>query len=263
LGGVVELVVRLRFLDNLPLVAWSGVVAGKVVYDVLGRCGFSAERGGFFRVSPLFREGVVVGGGGSGVLEAGGVYEFRAVFWGSRGLAAARAFVECSGVGPGFAVIESIRASVERLEVSWGSGGEPRALYVCLEHLPTFYRFHGAVVAYPSPSRLVASAARIASEALGRDYRGLYEALRGRVELVEWRGRPRKLPISHGKLQRVFEGRACYYAVAEEGLLRGLRSLLRLASRTGVGGSPGLGLGWILSMEEGEPPFETPVPPLR
>ncbi len=67
---------------RVRLTAWSGVYAGKIVYDSLGLAGTPLPEGGLFRVTPIYpaRGGTI---SVSGFLAPGEKYRFQAIFWGA------------------------------------------------------------------------------------------------------------------------------------------------------------------------------------
>ena len=241
---------------------WSGVVAGKIVYDILGSCGLNVSKGGFFRVSPLYVDGKPLPP--ASILKPGDVAEFHIAFWGREGEEAARSFVACAPRAPEGFSIERVEAKqVELLIPEPGiveGEAQPVAFYYSVYHQPTFYRFHGAIVPYPSPRRMIAYLARLASQLTGLDYRGAAARLADILELVRWKGRISTYNIGGGRRQVAFHGEAGYYGVAGENLHLLLDALLQLARVAGLGGSPGIGFGWVEKLEPMEPPFEPPVP---
>ncbi len=263
---LIRMHVNLVLTDVRPVVVWSGVVAGKIVYDVMGSCGFSPSKGGFFRVSPLYRgDGGVVKQGS--ILNPGDRVYFHVVLWGREGEAAARSLVSCAARPPEGFSIESVEARQVTVELPAPGDaveeGQPVAFYYRVVHQPTFYRFHGATVAYPSPRRMLAYLGRLASQLTGLDYRGAVSMLAEKVELVHWRGRTSAYYIGGGRRQLAFNGEARYYGVAEEPLYSLMDALMRLARVAGLGGSPGIGFGWVEEVEPTEPPFEPPVPVVK
>ncbi len=259
---ILAMKVVVRLADIRPVIVWSGVVAGKIVYDILGSCGVNVSKGGFFRVSPLYHGDEPVRRGS--ILNPGEVVWFNVAFWGREGEEAARTFVACTPKAPEGFTVESVEARMVELKLPEPGEavkqGEPVAFYYRVVHQPTFYRFHGAVVAYPSPRRMIAYLARLASQLTGLDYRGAAARLAESIELVYWKGRTSIYDIGGGRRQAAFNGEARYYGVAEEPLYRLLDALMSLASVAGLGGSPGIGFGWVEKVEPGEPPFEPPVP---
>ncbi len=247
------------------LTSWSGVFAGKTVYDSLSLAGTVLAEGGLFRVSPVYPAG-----GNyapiSGALAPGEEYWFRAVFWGSPstpGYILARGFLEGIALQKNVRV-EELSMREEQLELpppepSERDGGGVAAS-VEVAHGATFYRFHGAVVSYPSPWRMVASIARRASMATGLDYRELARRLQPCLELAVDNTKKTRIMLSHGKQVRVFVGKAIYHLACPKTLAEALEKLLQAAKMLGLGGSPGLGLGEVRSVEVKPPKHQLPQP---
>ena len=255
-----------RPLRRVVLTAWSGVYAGRAVYESLNRAGIVLDRGGLFRVSPVYPMGSHAPVGG--YLAPGEQYWFRAVFWGAPGSASgqqlARGLIAGLGLWTRELVVEELSLEERRVllpDPGAGEGeadGEPVAALVRVRHGPTFYRFHGAVVSYPSPWRLVASIARRLSLATGIDYRPLARRLQPCLELAVDRTRRVRIRLSHGAEPPVFTGEALYHAVCPRGLASALQRLLEASVYTGAGASPGLGLGEIHAVDLGPPRHRAP-----
>jgi len=255
---------------RLALRAWPGVVAGKLVYDALSGVGVFLEQGGGFRVSPV-RE-AESGRVPVGALLPGQRYVVEAVFW--SGVGAGEVAIAL-GHAPGWVEVEE--AEVRTVEASapeplgWGeavealrrgAGDRVAAVYEVL-HGPTFYRHYGGEVVYPSPHRMWPSVLRRLSQALAAgggeapDYRPLGLLLQQSTELALDQTKKFRLLISHGKRQRVFQGRARYRVAAPPRLLEAAEALLEAARLLGLGGSPGLGLGGVEEARRLEEPGET------
>ncbi len=263
--------VRFQFrpLKPVRLEGWSGVYAGKLVYDAFTRSGCVVQEGGFFRVTPIWStaSGVIAGG----VLSPGNLYGFEIVLWGRARSEYTMCFVYA--IEKGFAPLDPHELEVREVRVDVNVpasfDGEVEAVVYSVEHYPTFYRFHGAIIAYPSPRRLVASAARKIVEALGGPeaagaaaelLRKAALQLAERVELYKDTTRKQKVRISHGKDQPVFHGRAEYLVVASKPLISLMEDLLEASKLLGLGGSPGLGLGHVASVKKLAPRHELPKP---
>ncbi len=248
---------------RVRLDAWSGTLAGKIVYDSLSLSGIVLEKGGLFRVSPVRPLGASEPAGGH--LAPGERYQFTAVFWGSPGVIEgnmlARGFAK--GVtGLDYVSVEelSVEERVEKLpEPNPPTGGdEGVAALAVVRHGPTFYRFHGAIVAYPSPWRMLASIARRLSIASGIDYRPLLRALQPCMELAVDNTKRVKVLLTHGKRVTVFRGEAKYHIACPRSYVEAIRQLLNLSKLTGVGGSPGLGIGEVAEVRFEKPRHELP-----
>jgi hypothetical protein len=263
----VELV--LRPLKRVRLISWSGVYAGKLVYDAFTRAGCVVDRGGFFRVTPIWsRTGVIAGAS----LVPEELYTFTTYIWG----AGQQEYTLCliQGLQDVKAPIELVEAKVteQRLELAVprepeAASEEVVAAIYRVHHLPTFYRFHGAVIAYPSPRRMLASAARRVAEALENPdpeaaniLRKAVKELAEHVELYNDQTRRQRIVISHGKEQPVFHGYAEYYIVASKPLANLFNQLLEASKHLGLGGSPGLGLGHVNTVQQRKPRHQPPPP---
>jgi len=251
--------ILLEAVASVRLSGWSGVYAGKLVYDTLSGAGVFLERGGGFRVSPL-RE-ADTGRAVVGQLLPGRRYLLEVAVWGEPG---ASALIQAFAVAPPrpLRVVEA-RAEAVELEapepLGWEEaleilrGGAPRLEAVVeASHGPTFYRHYAAELAYPSPRRLWSSVARRLADAAEHsgwgerpDYRPLALVLGEASELLLDKTKKFYLAITHGKRQKVFQGHARYRVAAPEGLQGAAEALIRAANVLGLGGSPGLGLGGV------------------
>ncbi len=257
-----------RPLRRIRLEGWSGVYAGKLVYDAFTRAGCVVDRGGFFRVTPIrSRPGSLVGGW----LAPGEQYSFHVFLWGIVRFDYMRCLAQGFTDLPDPVELVELAIEEKRLEISLPVNGvdDERVIAVVygVRHLPTFYRFHGAVIAYPSPRRMIASIARRLVDAISGSSGGaeaadkLYQlALRlaESIELYRDETRRQRIRISHGKDQPVFHGYAEYYLVATEPLAKLFESLLEAAKLLGLGGSPGLGLGHIDHVKKLKPRHQPP-----
>ena len=270
--AVIEAKLVFRPLKKVRLEGWSGVYAGKLVYDAFTRAGCVVDRGGFFRVTPVRSTSGALAGGW---LAAGEAYSFAAYIWGVERTDYARCLLQ--GIVDTPNPIEVVEATIteRRLQLNLPEtveelrGGSPTAAVYGVKHLPTFYRFHGAVIAYPSPRRMLASAARRLlhaigdPEAAGEAAKTLYQATveaAEHLELYRDETRRQRIRISHGKDQPVFHGYAEYYTVAPSNLNNLIHQLLQAARLLGLGGSPGLGLGHIDSLKQLKPRHQPPPP---
>ncbi|ABM81340.1 hypothetical protein [Hyperthermus butylicus] len=243
--------------------AWSGVFSGKVVYDALSLSGLVLDRGGFFRVTPVYRASVSLDAPSNapapvaGTLFSGERYRFRAVFWGWTGFVEARDAVNAlvSGLG-GLDYVEVLEARARTIDVELpephieNHGERPVAGEFEVLHEATFYRFHGALVSYPSPWRLIASVARRISMASGIDYRPLVRLLQPCLEVAVDKTKRMRIKLTHGEEVPVFKGPVVYHVVCSEHLYRLTQQMLELAKLFGVGGSPGLGIGVVYNVRK-------------
>jgi len=263
---IVDVVFQVPY--RVRLMSWSGVFAGKVIYDSLGLAGTPLTEGGLFRVSPVYpAEGGYAPA--SGFLAPGERYRFRAVFWGRGGEVPAsllaRGFVTGLGFNQGI-LVESIDMREERLRapspepLSENDDSQAVAATVIVRHNATFYRFHGAVVSYPSPWRLIASIARRLSTATRQDYRPLARSLQPCLELAVDNTKKTRIRLTHGKEVKIFMGEARYHLVCSQKLADRVRQLLNTATVLGVGGSPGLGLGEVQAISIEPPRHQLPAP---
>lgn len=263
-------VYRLRLVfrptRRLQLRVWSGVVAGKIFYEALTKAGMTVERGGFFRVTPISRAGSSVPVGGW--LGEGEPYEFQAYIWSVPGYIEADDVVRAFNAG---VMMVGDNIEVETIEVETLVHriphpdenlleGEPIAYTLQVEYMPTYYRFHGSTIAYPSPRRMLASIARRISATTTIDYREHARQMTEYIELIADQTRRQRIQITHGKQQLVFHGTAKYYIVAPRKLAETLDKWLQIAQHMGLGGSPGLGLGHIKNTTKQPPPPKTPPP---
>ncbi|BEP17289.1 hypothetical protein PYJP_06410 [Pyrofollis japonicus] len=261
---VVNLVFRV--VSRVKLVAWSGAVAGKIVYDSLSLAGTVLPEGGLFRVSPIYpAEGGFVPV--SGFLAPGERYRLRAVFWGKAGEVPAHVLARGFTTGVVFnkdIIVEGLDMREEVVDAPLpeppSDPGDPVAAVIVARHGATFYRFHGAIVSYPSPWRLVASIARRLSATTGLDYKPLVAAIQPCLELAQDNTKKARIRLTHGKEIKVFTGEARYHLVCGEKLAEAAKKLLGAALLTGAGGSPGLGLGEVQAITIQPPRHPTPPP---
>jgi hypothetical protein len=260
-------IVELKFTVSrrVKLEAWSGTIAGKIVYDALSISGLVLDRGGLFRVSPVRPEGASEPVAGH--MAPGERYRLTAVFWGSPGVVEgamlARAFTK-GVMALDYLNVEEVSASVRSERLPEPSppeaDGEPGvASLAVVRHGPTFYRFHGAIVAYPSPWRMLASIARRLSLASGIDYRPLLRSLQPCMELAVDNTKRVRILLTHGKRVTVFRGEAKYHIACPRPHVEAITRMLDLSLLTGVGGSPGLGVGEVISVSFTKPRHELPA----
>ena len=237
--------VRIRGVVARPLVlaAWSGSVVASWVYRGLG------DRGGLARVSPLLVEArggrwrpLISGLEGEAplVVEEGRRVLVEAVLDGlaepDTVLSVARSLEEW-GIRP-------VEMSVEQVRIGRVSApGHPAGDSVLVEAVygPTIHVFRGRRVLYPSPARLLFSAARSLGEWLGRDLQGLARGLLERFELSGHRTRTVRLNIGRGRVVKAFHGEALFIASADA--LGDILVLLEAARIYGVGKSRSIGFG--------------------
>jgi hypothetical protein len=152
--------------------------------------------------------------------------------------------------------LETLQLDVRRVSMPPGlplEGPLPERSVLHLEHWPTMYTFRSWRILYPSPTRLVYSAARTAYEALGLDLRRTARVLSRRVELLASRTRIVEVGIGRGRRVRAFQGRASY-AVYTARAAEALLKLLGVAEALGVGRGRGIGFGYfrILGLQPAE-----------
>ena len=124
---------------------------------------------------------------------------------------------------------------------------------ITLRFSPTMLMFRGRRVLYPSPRRLILSAARSLFEATGLDLRGAAERVSCRLELVAWRGGVSTLSIGRGRTVKAFHGDAVYAVDEDLGADSAVLSLILAAAHVfGVGRSRGIGFGHVAPGGAGE-----------
>ncbi|NPA05173.1 MAG: CRISPR system precrRNA processing endoribonuclease RAMP protein Cas6 [Crenarchaeota archaeon] len=249
--------------------AWSGVYSGKIVYDALQGAGVVVEKGGFFRVSPLKPvRGPEIAAGQ--VLLPGARYSFNLYIWDIPGRVTAANIISSLTVGLSMlkdVIVEEVNFSKKTLTVPHpekiikaSEEGDPCASVYVVNHGPTFYRFHGAIINYPSPRRMLASIARRLTEITTISYRKAASTLAEFVELYRFKVRRERFTISHGTRQPIFFGTARYYIVAPRPLVEAFEQLLEAAKLLGLGGGPGIGMGEVRGVKRVPPPPRLPPP---
>ncbi len=249
---------------------WSGAFANKLFYNALTAAGIVAPQGGFFRVTPVRPVGGPMISSGNDLI-SGRRYFFEFYVWDIPGKVTAADVVNSFVTGIGQldprVNVHSVRVKTEQLTVPHPrkvaedvQGGDPCAAIYSVRHGPTFYRFHGVVVSYPSPRRMLASIARRISMISTIDYKSVAEILADRVELYKFKVRRIKIKVTHDTYEQVFSGDAQYIIVASRPLVEDFEKLLEAAKLLGVGASPGLGLGCIEEIKKMKPPSRLPPP---
>ena len=246
-GGGLGFLVRVVGVTVRPLVlaAWSGSVVASWLYRRLPEGG-----GRLVRVSPLLSVRgdrlvpILSGVEGSGPLVVG---EGRRVavelvmeeMAGLDVVAGVERALEEWGVRPVEVAVRSVSVGPGRLEYPGGRG----TVLVEASYGPTIHVFRGRRVLYPSPARLLGSAARSLGERLGRDLSGLARELLDHFELSGHRTRTVRLGIGRGRTVKAFHGDALFIASLER--LDDILALLDSARIYGVGKSRGIGFGYF------------------
>ena len=118
-------------------------------------------------------------------------------------------------------------------------------LYIDLEFAsPTAFMFFGEDVLYPSPARLLFSAARTYAELCGGDLRADVLGLLKVVELTRYSVRTYWVDIGEGRRVPCFMGRARLTACGRRDVVT-VVGLMRVAELCGVGISRALGFGRV------------------
>jgi len=258
-AGFVRFRVRVSVFRDVPLVAWSGSVVSSVVRGAIRDvCPDSCV---LASVSPLMvfdqdvagrilLSGAVEGGRvRHAVLGAGSEAGFEFSLWMRRGSASA------------VDVIESLSLRLEALGFSSRSAefevvGEPQPVripgggerfIVKVLHGPTIFVFRGWRILYPSPARLIHSAARAYTEvfqAPASNMKRKARVLSRYTELVDSRLRVVELEIGGGRRVKAFTGRAVYGVYGSRRAAE-LLAILVAGEKTGVGKSRGIGFGYM------------------
>ncbi|UXD22692.1 hypothetical protein IPA_07410 [Ignicoccus pacificus DSM 13166] len=231
--------------------AWKGVFSGKVVYDSLKASGL--EPTSSIRVSPPEKF--------KGALKPGDVVKFNAYFWGEGAEEEVAALVQGIGaleyVAPRSLEVKEVE--IEEPEVR--SSEEPKAVFFAVKHLPTYYRFHGAWVPLPSPSRMIYSLFRRLSEATNSSFSNEASLIATAIEAIGGRPSFARYRIHFDEEVPAFSGTIKYYGILPTNLADLLKWALKYLPYLGVGSSPGVGFGHVEEVKLAEPPFEAPVEP--
>ncbi|MEM0340424.1 MAG: CRISPR system precrRNA processing endoribonuclease RAMP protein Cas6 [Acidilobaceae archaeon] len=235
-----------RALRGFPVISWSGSLVSSFIYSI----GSNVKP---LSVSPLYVDGNLLLSGrvvdnrvSSKVVPEGSNVSFRVTFLGEKPL---------DSILSEFKALESKGLRLESLSVEetrlpkdpLGLDGD--RFSVTIEYAPTIFMFRSWRVLYPSPQRLIYSAALIASRLTGVDLRKTAHKLFRYVELI---GSPKTIveKYSIGKKEgeertlKAFRGIATYgvYGAKNAEIFV---ALVKLAEKTNIGKSKGIGFGQI------------------
>ncbi len=234
-------------LKSIPVLSWSGSFVSSLVHASLGSSVKPVS------VSPLYVDDRVLLSGS--VLD--GRILARSVLEGSR-LSFRVTFLTKQSLDIILSKLQNLEAKSLRLEnVNFEELRLPKdpqgisgdKVLVSIEFLPTIFLYRGWRVLYPSPQRLIYSAASAAAKLTNIDLRKTATKLAKKTELV---GTP-KIKIeeySIGKKEgkerivKTFRGTATY-GVYEAKNAEILIALIKLAEKINVGKSRGIGFGQI------------------
>jgi len=245
--GMVVVVVGIEFVAvrAIPIVSWSGSFVSAIAREAARDVG--AE---IVSVAPLYRGyggGVLLCGSGGCVVDTGSRLWTRFTY-------------RMSSSG-GYMLIEAIqRAAAKRgldlvsielrvfdessIDMSVPDGDR---YVVRVRFDPTIFVFRGWRVLYPSPSRLLHSSAKIATELLkleAREMKKLSRRVSRCIELLSSRTRVIELDIGGGRKVRAFYGEAIYGVYGRENA-RTVKQLLTVAEVGNIGKSRGIGFGVV------------------
>lgn len=223
----------------LRLSAWSGSVLASLLKPLFGD--------NLIGVSPIIVNGSWVSGSPDKIviLRAGSLAEFSYLVRGFNVIGRGEKLRLGASV---LSVAESSATYIYSLESIRGKAPELKpGSRVELRYSPTIFMFEGGRVLYPSPRRLLLSAARNLSEALGVDVGEEAGRAACGVELVEWRGGVSRFYIGSGRWVKAFHGDAVYRISRSLGEreVELISLLLVSASVFGVGKSRGIGFGRV------------------
>ncbi len=137
--------------------------------------------------------------------------------------------------------------SYNSLNRLYDSVNEAERYLVKLRFYPTIFVFRGWRILYPSPSRLIYSLARVASELFGLNsvnMKKLARRLARYVELLNNRTKIVELEIGSNRFVKAFWGEALYGVYGYENM-KVLKQLLSIGELVNVGKSRGIGFGHI------------------
>ena len=228
---------------------WKGLFAGKVVFDAFAQLGIEPDFP--FKVHPPEKL--------SSELKPGTDVEFSVTFWGTKVSEIPSLLLEglmaLDYVMPKMVNVEELEERFEPLEGSQ----EPIAVLFEVDHLPTYYRFHGAYVPFPSARRMVLSAFKKVSEAFNEELKELAEEIAPKLEVVGGNFSKRIYKISHGQEVPAFTGKVRYYGILSEKEALNLLKVLELSKHLGLGQGGTMGFGTVKSIKLLKPSWETPV----
>ncbi len=247
--GVTKVSVTLQITKPIKWRPWKGLFAGKVVYDAFSSLGIEPTFP--FRVSPpeKFKK----------AMKGGEQVSFDVHFWGPEAEEAAGKLLEGLLLLDYVSPLRGNVVSVEEEFTEPEGSEEPYAVYFTIEHDPTYYRYHGAYVPFPSPKRMMFSLFRRIDEAFGTDTRELASVLGEKIEVIGGSFEKKKYAISHGQEVPAFSGKVAYYGILTEKEALALERALRLAKHLGLGQGPGMGFGNVREVIFKPPSFDTPV----
>ncbi len=227
---------------------WKGLFAGKVIYDAFNAIGIEPTFP--FKVDPPEKF--------SPDLKPGTDVSFEAKFWGEEATNASSMLLE--GL---LALDYVVPKTVNVKEVEEGfeveGGEEPVAVFFEVDHLPTYYRFHGAYVPFPSPQRMVFSIFKKIYEAFGTDAKDLAEKISGKLEVVGGSFSKKLYKVSHGQEVPAFSGKVKYYGIMSEREAKALLRALELSKYLGLGQGGGMGFGTVKGIKLLKPSWEVPA----
>jgi len=257
--GFVRFRVRVSAYRDVPFIAWSGSVVSSAVRGAIKEvCPDSCV---LVSVSPLIvfdRDGagrILLSGAVEGgrvrhsFLAAGSEAGFEFSLWIRKGSAGAVDVIDALGRGLEALGFSSRSAEFEVVAeppaVRIPEGGE--RFIVKVLHGPTIFVFRGWRILYPSPARLIHSAARAYTEifrAPASDMKRKARVLSRYTELVDSRCRVVELDIGGGRRAKAFTGRAVYGVYGARRAAE-LLAILAAGEKAGVGKSRGIGFGYM------------------
>ncbi len=247
-GGLLEgrlFLVEARLLAEppIPLAAWGGVVAARLVKQLLG--GGEAV----VRVSPPLRPG--------GGVARGALREFVLAVLTTRSWRLVEALMGAEGLHVlSVSAREAAAAAREEAEEAKRRISSMDGLAVArIEYGPTAFVYRGRLILYPSPLRLIRGGLRALTELglmSGEEAGEAFARLAAGVELLRSSTRVGRVDLGHGRRQLVFQGTALYGIDPDAVDLFAL--VLGAARVRGLGKSRGVGLGYIRVLEGGQTP---------
>ena len=227
---------------------WKGLFASKVIYDAFKQVGIEPTFP--FKVDPPEKF--------SPDLKPGTDVSFEAKFWGEEAINASSMLLE-GLLALDYVVPKTVNVKEVEEEFEVKGNEEPVALFFEVNHLPTYYRFHGAYVPYPSPQRMVFSIFKKIYEAFGVNAKDLAESVSRKLEVVGGNFSKRVYKVSHGQEVPAFSGKVKYYGIMSEREALALLKALELSKYLGLGQGGGMGFGTVKDVKPLKPSWETPV----
>ncbi len=228
----------------IPLAAWGGVVAARLVKELLG--GGEAVA----RVSPPISPG-------GGIVYGGVLREFVVSLLTRNPLI----LIEALGGSERLHVVElaareaALAAREEAEEAKRRISSMDGLAVARIEYGPTAFVYRGRLILYPSPLRLIRGGLRALTELglmSGEEAREAFARLAAGVELLRSNTRVGRVDLGHGRRQLVFQGTAVYGIDPDAVDLFAL--VLGAARVRGLGKSRGVGLGYIRVLDGGQMP---------